>query len=408
MKFTKGQQVAFDKTMKWIDNNDPNKPFFTLAGFAGTGKTTLLRYIIDAMKTPPLCCAPTAKAASVLSSKLQDIEVLTVHKVLYAPVSRSGQNLASLAHQISLDPDNNELIAAFEKEKQEMANTKLQFVNKVKPGSYAGLVIFVDEGSMLTGYMAQDFYESGARVVVIGDPGQLPPVGGSNWFDEAKPHDVTLTEVTRQALDSGIIRLSMEIRERGFCNPEKYNGSDVLISSKHDIDHSLWLESDQVLTGPNVLRRKINRFFRNMKGFEGKLPKANEKLICIRNDPMTYGLVNGLPATSLDDTKVDEDGQYRLSLITDDQVKPDLPINEFPFHVTYDNRVTDLPWTMKEGLVEFDWAYAITTHKSQGSEWPNVLIADDGFWGNRPIDRKRWLYTGITRAKQKLTWVTEE
>ena len=81
------------------------------------------------------------------------------------------------------------------------------------------------------------------------------------------------------------------------------------------------------------------------------------------------------------------------------------PFYRYPFQVHYDVNAVEEPWQSRSGLREFDYAYAITVHKSQGSEWARVLIADDGMQSGNKEFRKRWLYTAVTRAKQELVWL---
>ena len=182
--------------------------------------------------------------------------------------------------------------------------------------------------------------------------------------------------------------------------------NDVSIVHKSKLSHEDWLAADQVLTGSNALRRKLNRFFRNKLNKQGNLPVEGEKLICLKNDFNRYGLVNGIFGNLMSDIKVDDLGEAIGTILFEGQIKVDIPFYTYPFFVHYDSTSEEEPWALRNDLAEFDWAYAITVHKSQGSEWENVILADDGFWSNR-VERKSWLYTGITRAKQNLTWVVE-
>ena len=406
MKLTDDQEKSYDKIMKWMAGS--GDWCFKLAGFAGTGKTTLLQHIINGMDDVPLCCAPTGKAASVLEKKLDESAVVTtVHKALYSPVSPCTEKLEAMIMKLKDDPDNQSLRLEIAEEKKEMSKQKLSFSSKLKPGEYKGVTFIVDESSMITKKMAMDFQYSGARVLFVGDPGQLPPVGDKGWFGDGEA-DATLKKVMRQALDNPIIRLSMDIRNNGFCNPLDYNDcSEVTIANKSDLPVEHWLKADQVLTGSNYLRRRINRFFRKQLGHTEQMPVECEKLICLKNDFDTYGLINGVPASCAGSAFLDEDGEWRISVLFEDELKTDMALYSHPFEAHYRTNAQEEPWAMRRGLAEFDWAYAITVHKSQGSEWRNVLLADDGFFSRNMDDRKKWLYTGITRAKEKFTWVQE-
>ena len=409
MKLTSGQGIAYDKIMKWIA--DPSLGWkFVLAGYAGTGKTTLMQHIINNMETIPFCCAPTAKAASVLDKKLENAIVTTVHKALYSPIIPSSEGLKLLIASIAMaknEKEKSELQKEIEEEKKKMKKEKLQFSCKLRQGEYLGYVFVVDEASMITPDMAEDFHFSGARVIFVGDPGQLPPVKAKEWFCK-DGCDAMLTEITRQALDSPIIRLSMEIREKGTCNYKNYFDCDeITIAQKNKYDAVEWLKKDQVLVGSNNLRRRINRYFRKQhENHESVFPVNGEKLICLKNDMENHGLINGLPATCTN-SEVDDFNDLRLSVLIDDELKSDMIAYKYPFEIHYDKKANELPWMLKQDMVEFDFAYAITVHKSQGSEWGDVLLADDGFMSTYGGQRKKWLYTAITRAKKTFTWIRD-
>ena len=406
MKLTTDQEKAYDGIMKWMSGK--GDWCYKLAGYAGTGKTTLLQHIINGMDDVPFCCAPTGKAASVLESKLSsDAVVTTVHKALYAPVAPCTEKIEAMIAELKKNPDNAQLRADIAAEKKEMSKQKLSFTSKLKNGEYEGRTFITDEASMINKKMADDFKYSGARVLFVGDPGQLPPVGDGGWFGNGSP-DYTLEKVMRQALDNPIIRLSMDIRKNGYCSPAQYtNCPEVKIVKKSDLPVDEWLAVDQVLTGSNYLRRRINRFFRKQYGYEEQTPLKGEKLICLKNDFEHYGLINGIPATCSESAYVDDDGELRMSALFEDEIKTDMAIYTYPFEAHYKTNAQEDPWIMRRSLAEFDWAYAITVHKSQGSEWKNVLLADDGFFSRNMDDRKKWLYTAITRAKENLIWVQE-
>ena len=90
LKLTNDQSKAYESIMKWI-HNDSSNWCYKLGGYAGTGKTTLIQYMIKNLDTSPYCCAPTGKAASVLQSKLENAVVTTVHSALYSPVINDTQ-----------------------------------------------------------------------------------------------------------------------------------------------------------------------------------------------------------------------------------------------------------------------------------------------------------------------------
>lgn len=406
MQLTDDQAKAYDGIQQWMSNKSADW-CYKLAGFAGTGKTTLLQQIINTMDDMPFCCAPTGKAASVLGKKLEHALVTTVHSALYSPVVPNADRLEALVLKLKDDPENGELKAQIQEEKDQLNKQRLSFTSKLRKDEYKDYLFIVDEASMINKKMAEDFQHSGAKVLFVGDPGQLPPVGDAGWFGNGKI-DFTLNTVVRQALENPIIRLSMEVRQKGYCNANEFSGQkEICIISKNDFPPKEWLEVNQVLTGSNYLRRRINRFFRKQLGYNEKIPMEGEKLICLKNNFDQYGLINGVPATCLQTAEIDDYGELRSSVLFEDQVKAELPLYKYPFEAHYDASAQEEPWQARYDLTEFDWAYAITVHKSQGSEWDKVLLADDGFWSNKVEQRKQWLYTAITRAKESLIWVVD-
>src|SRR5690606_4734420 len=101
------------------------------------------------------------------------------------------------------------------------------------------------------------------------------------FFTETEP-DAMLTEVHRQAQDNPIVRLSMDIRAGEPLEPGRYGESEVV--RKSDLDPQAVLEADQILVGRNATRRAYNQRMRERRGFEGTMPAAGDKLVCLRNN----------------------------------------------------------------------------------------------------------------------------
>mgnify|MGYP000038199051 CR=1 FL=1 len=136
-------------------------------------------------------------------------------------------------------------------------------------------------------------------------------------------------------------------------------------------------KADQVLVGTNRTRRRYNMRLRELKGFEGLLPMAGDKLVCLRNDP-AKGLLNG--------------SLWKVMTASRETVK-----------AAFEDPDADIPWQQKKRFDDFDYGYALTVHKAQGSQWNNVVLFDESF-AFRDM-RERWLYTAITRAAERLTIV---
>jgi exodeoxyribonuclease-5 len=263
-------------------------------------------------------------------------------------------------------------------------------------------LIVLDEVSMVGEEMANDLLAFGKPVLVLGDPGQLPPIKGAGAFTDVEP-DVMLTEVHRQAGDSAIIRLATLARQ-GLPIPQGQHDDHVWKMSRRDVSPEQMLMGGQVICGMNATRRQLNNAMRQAAGFANTYPTGrDEKLICLKNRH-DLGLINGM---FIDLTDIQDEGPLALSAVIKTEDGDLIPgrvkiyKGHYDDHVAYDRDRSRRDWRDMRGLVESDWGYAITCHKSQGSQWKNVLVYDDGL-GRTPEDRARWLYTAITRAEQGL------
>ncbi len=224
-------------------------PVFYLAGYAGTGKTTLAKQIAQDTRGEVIFCAFTGKAALVLQRKGCE-GARTIHSLLYRPV--------------------------------EMANGPPTFeLNERSDGERASLII-VDECSMVDEALGRDLLALGTPILVLGDPAQLPPVKGVGYFTGSDP-DFTLTEIHRQAADNPIIRMSMDIRGGRTLRPGRYGDSEV-IARGGELDAERVMAADQMLVGRNATRMRNNARFRELRGTTSPMPIAGDKLVCLKNN----------------------------------------------------------------------------------------------------------------------------
>lgn len=408
MTLSPEQESAMDLVFRWLDGKlISEEPWmFYLGGFAGTGKTTLTQEIINRLPQPPLCLAPTGKAASVLQKKLTNAMVTTIHSALYKPVMPSTAQLDALMLQLKANPGVRELVEALKEEKQRLSRQKLSFTDNQMKEIAPGDLVIVDESSMVTAKMAGDLRATGAKVLFVGDPGQLPPVQDSGFIANRKPNALLKT-IHRQALDNPIVKLSMLIRE-GSNIPRTIELPQLVRRPKTGYAFSELAKADQILSGMNVVRRRINRAIRKIKGYEGTYPRTGEKLICLKNRFDKGGMANGVQCFAASNHAIMPDGDIQLDVLYEDRLLHNISIYHYPFEAHYNERAEEDPWMARKDLAEFDFGYAITVHKAQGSEWDKVVVVDDGLFRNNARDRKRWLYTAVTRAKEQLTWLTSE
>ena len=259
-------------------------------------------------------------------------------------------------------------------------------------------LIIIDECSMVDEEIGHDLLSFGTPVLVLGDPAQLPPIAGGGFFTESQP-DIMLTEVHRQAADDPIVRLSMIARQGGRLEEGRYGASRVI--DRDAIDPEEVLAADQVLVGRNLTRRNYNARIRELLGRESPVPVAGETLVCLRND-RKRGLLNG-SLWHVDRARKPRKGLLRYTLSPDEgeagKVRTVVSINPAFFDGTAD--ALSLPERRRSD--EFDYGYVLTVHKAQGSQWDAVVLFDESFAFRE--NRARWLYTGITRAAEKLTVV---
>jgi exodeoxyribonuclease-5 len=409
IRFTKEQDAALLRIREFIKADDQD--FMYLGGYAGTGKTTLMQYFINSLDEKPICLAPTGKAASVLAKKLDNCEVRTIHSALYKPLGKNSGRLEELKELLKTTPADD---PRYKKIQQEWARevikyqrAEVRFEDNEEKSIQAGNLIIVDEASMVTTRMMDDLLKTKAKIIFVGDPGQLPPVKDSGYFTYTKP-DAMLTEVQRQALDNPIIALSMKVRQGQTV--EDHDNEHVSKRPMKSFDIERLRDADQILTGMNAKRHKVNRMMRKMLGQfeEGPqqwMPREGEKLISLRNRHSRGAFfINGVICSCEKSAEIDSTGEVKMDVSYEDSLYFGVPFNPYPFEVTY-NKMADPMAVLDRHTTEFDFGYAITVHKSQGSEWEKVILVDDEMMLNNREQRKRWLYTALTRAKSHLTWL---
>jgi exodeoxyribonuclease-5 len=390
MELTLKQQQGLNEALARFKNHEK---YMVISGYAGTGKTTLVKFIIEALdieENKVAYATFTGKAAEVLRRK-GNKNAMTLHKLLYDSIPKPGGGF-------------------FRKPK-----IKLEYT-----------IIVVDEVSMVPKSMINMLLKHKVFVIFLGDPGQLPMIDKNEAHDLLNHPHIFLDEVMRQEAESEIIQLTMKIR-----NGEEIpfmKGNDVMVIPKEELvtGHLTW--ADQVICATNATRVGLNNQMRELLGFRGALPQDGEKMICLRNywddlsDSGELALVNGMTGiihnpfeTFRDAPKYIKMKNHRIPLVQSEFITDD---GEVFSHIDMDKHLIEtgepfLDWRESYALGRiknkigditprsFTYGYAITCHKSQGSEWDKVLVLEESF----PFDKKehqRWLYTAATRAATKL------
>ena len=390
MHWSPQQEAALDAVGDWI--RSPDKPFFYLAGYAGTGKTTLAKHFAATMDGTVLFGAFTGKAANVMREKGCH-EATTLHKLIYCSREKSVQFLQGLQDQLkaaNTEAERKEIRKAIRKEVETLEAPSF-YLNPESPVRRASLLI-IDECSMVDERMARDLLSFNTPILVLGDPAQLPPVKSAGYFTKGDP-DFMLTEVHRQAGDSGILRLATMIRQ-GHTPSYGAHGNDALVVRREELDKTSVPHYDQIIVGRNKTRTDTNRRLRQILGRTSDLPEPGDKLVCLRNNH-ELGLLNGTIWQTLDAVVFDD----RVGLT----IECEGMVENVEAHAKL-FRGQKLEYFERDREVqEFDYGYVLTCHKSQGSEWPRVIVFDESRFFR--ASAREWLYTAVTRANRELTLV---
>lgn len=373
-----------------------------LAGYAGTGKTTMLRQIAEIYGVPRIV-SPTGKAAARVK-EATGLGASTIHRWLYKYThdDKTGEGNFSLK-----TPD--ELVA----------ESKL---------------LVVEEASMVSRDIWNDLEETarmlGLKVLCVGDPFQLPPVDeGDSDFCLLDPElglaseYTLLDEVVRQALDSPVIRASMLVRAGDVMG-----AMSILpkVSPLEAIEAAARCSANggAIICHRNETRFALNEKIRKIRGHEGTL-QPGEPLMIIKNNYQLF-VYNGeiYPFLGWSDLssskhkvhdkwkKIDEStrfgqaelqhdtGQTFIATLAEEEAFGRMKVSTLAMERTGDILYTKQPY------IHANLGYVLTAWKAQGSEWDSVLVILEPtikFWGEGRDQALRFFYTAITRAKKTCT-----
>lgn len=371
--------------------------YTVISGYAGSGKSTLVRFIINALdvnEDKVAYATFTGKAAEVLRKKGNN-NAMTLHKLLYDSIPKPGGG----------------------------------FFRKPKP-SLEYSIIVVDEVSMVPKSMIDMLLGHKVYVLFLGDPFQLPVIDKDQIHGLLDHPHVFLDEIMRQAAESEIIQMTMKIRNGEPLG--SFKGNEVQIFEKRELNTGMLTWADQILCAKNTTRIALNNQVRDLLGYGG-LPQDGERMICLRNywddlsEDGNAALVNGTTGiiqnpfeTYRMAPRYVKMSNHRMEEICGNFITDD---NHTFNSVEMDRRMIEagepcLDWRESYALGklknrigdiiprQFAFGYAITTHKAQGSEWSKVLVVEENFPFDK-IEHARWLYTACTRASEKLVLVKD-
>lgn len=372
MQLSADQSYALDQIEKWLGSG--SKPYMTVGGYAGTGKSTLIRAVVDLYPHAKVC-AYTGKAASVLTNK--GIKASTIHRLIYEPYERCKRSEIDLTDQSLCS-----FCAALGKK----CEPETKFRRMAELG--AELVI-VDEASMVDTAIFADLMSYDVPVLFVGDHGQLEPIKDNPRL--MVDPDVKLETIHRQSEDSPILTFAHEVR-RGMPPRTTGDAAQVLYIESVPPDIAKY---DAVLAGRNRTRCAVNAKIRALRGHRGDLPEPGESVVCLRNDAERQ-IYNGMTAAVVSVTHTDSDGIFMT--VEEDgtgSIRRDLPIDPSQF-----GQEKTLKGASRRKTL-WDFGYCLTVHKSQGSEYSRVCVLE---WIHPEGSAERWRYTAATRAKDELVY----
>ena len=360
-EFSPDQKLCLDRISAWFNNRQRAGQYLTLGGYAGTGKSTIIRHLAEIWPNAAVA-ALCGKAANVLRCKgVQRAQ--TIHSLIYEPI-----------------PDSRPV--RFRRR-----------VGLVMASGYICRQIIIDEASMVNEGMLADLLEFGVPIVFVGDHGQLEPVGRDSGI--MREPGMKLEKIHRQAEGNPILRLAKAFRE-GRQVPywvDKLGRLEICPKGQ------FWdkLRPDMtVICALNRTRHAINARVREMLGRKSKLPEPGDKLVCLQNHRGfqvfngQIGIVQGVGPES--------GNQIEIDIRMDDDRLLRLPCRKAQFGK---NKIEVHAVGMDTEALLFDWGNCLTAHKSQGSEFDSVIVYDQPsiLW-----NMNRWRYTATTRAQNYLIY----
>lgn len=398
--------VAISDWMSAIQQHTGAPQIFKLVGAAGVGKTSLISAIRAHagiyLKGKVILCAPTGKAASVLRGK-GNTGAQTIHTALWKWRLIDDARPTTYYNKYGEECEREDT--------EDWDEWDDDWEDAPLPLNDVGLII-VDESSMVGKKIAADMMSRGIHILAVGDPYQLPPVGEDHSELLAGSTGYPLTEVHCQAKDSPILKVATHIREGGtlLTAPKDHTGAVRIIKGGRKHDGTFWgvnwkeiAAADQVLCGTKLMRVAVNNRIRAERGLKEGSIAIGERLVVLNN---ASKLLNGEQYIV---QTIGEYDEYNRTVR--------LGLQSVLGGPTITRTVATYGFGSVEGAdkndqrLAMDYAYALTVHKSQGSEWSKVFLFDESyaFYPRTDSDPKdtpvRWLYTGITRAKESLTIV---
>jgi exodeoxyribonuclease V len=454
------QKNALSAIRTWINHGTGTKQTFTLAGYAGTGKSYCLSVLARELQGPVAFCAFTGKASSVLARKLSQAGIATTSRA----VKKDEEGMAAheprpycgTIHGLVYRPcpvcmiafeddkaDEHTRTAGCMAARQEYPAVEITCAACVAPpppppkasgscttcNNYRFLrrdkldraysLIVCDEASMVSDDLLESLLRHGVPLLAVGDHGQLPPVRGAGSL--MRYPDVRLEKIHRQAKGNPIIRLSEQIRHTGDIADELEDGKHFVIEPMRRLGD--WIKKrytpkklgtqeimDTVLISwTNRLRCSLNRDVRDALNKTDEIPGLGEIVVCLKNNPPVYNGMRGILTTEGRETGSSRTPKIAADLwfAEDDIRMPGVAMSALQF---FEEKTIDYEHVKEMGVSFtslgslYDFGYALTCHKMQGSQAEDVgVVLEPGLMKMGLEDRRKWIYTAVTRSANKLT-----
>ncbi len=384
MDYSSDQQRILNRLLQWAAL--PDDISLTVGGYAGTGKTTLIGAFRQELKreSPDLkvgFACYTGKASQILKAKLQEQKAVfpddfcgTIHSMMYSPLV-----------------DSQGKISGWKK------NSEIPYQ-----------LLVIDEASMITEDIWNDLCSYQIPIIAVGDHGQLPPIGGN--FNLMQNPQLRLEQLHRHAEGNPIIEIATLARTTGIIPYQVFSPTVKKIPKGSEeagelLENLLTNPNNDVLLlcGNNWTRNSLNQRVRNLRGYESEQPQTREKVICLKNNYNAEGgpIYNGMIGEVL---KISPSGEDWYEAEIDFAEQSQLYEGKISKHQFNNKEIVESVPGLPRQLIgdRFDFGYALTVHKAQGSQAETVILFEEKskYWDQEQW--QRWLYTAVTRAVTNL------
>lgn len=394
MILNKCQIKTTQEAVDWF--NHSSEQIFEIDGEAGTGKSVVINSIVQALGLKPYQCMPmayTGQAAIVMRMKGFP-HARSIHSNLYELVKLPKSYKDSPFKNVNTTFNTPEYEYEF----------RPREIGSISPDVQ---LMIIDEAYMVPEHMKRNIEKHGIKILATGDTGQLPPIGGPPAFltGYGVHH---LDEIMRQSVNNPIVYLAHRARQGQPIHCGLYDNK-VLVIEEADLTNNMITNVGNIICGTNKTRDFFNKHTRDLLRIDSQLPLYGERIICRNNnwniEQDNIALANGLAGIVASPYSINSFNGKTFNI----DFLPDLLNSPFKnVEVDYEYLVSpyDIRNQMKNSRYsqgeKFEYAYALTTHLSQGAEYPCGIYFEEFLRSNI---QNQLNYTGITRFRDYMIYV---